>query len=71
MDWVIASSMELLLEPNGEHPATKTFKKALYEEGIPLTAFWVDGGHLRRHLRQPDHDLSGKRTEGVTRLASF
>lgn len=33
---------ELLLEPNGEHPPTKTFKKALYDEGIPLTAFLVD-----------------------------
>lgn len=33
---------ELLLEPNGEHPATKTFKQALYAEGIPLTAFLVD-----------------------------
>ena len=33
---------ELLLEPNGEHPATKAFKKALYEEGIPLTAFLVE-----------------------------
>jgi len=33
---------ELLLEPNGEHPATKAYKKALYEEGLPLTAFLVD-----------------------------
>ena len=33
---------ELMLEPNGEHPPTKAFKKALYEEGIPLTAFWVE-----------------------------
>lgn len=33
---------ELLLEPNGEHPATKAFKQALYKEGIPLTAFLVD-----------------------------
>ncbi|KAA3609157.1 MAG: VOC family protein [Planctomycetota bacterium] len=33
---------ELMLEPNGEHPPTKAFKKALYEEGIPLTAFLVD-----------------------------
>lgn len=33
---------ELLLEPNGEHPPTKTFKRALYDEGIPLTAFLVD-----------------------------
>ena len=33
---------ELMLEPNGEHPATKAFKTALYKEGIPLTAFWVE-----------------------------
>lgn len=33
---------ELMLEPNGEHPPTKAFKKALYEEGIPFTAFLVD-----------------------------
>lgn len=33
---------ELMLEPNGEHPPTKAYKKALYEEGIPLTAFEVD-----------------------------
>ena len=33
---------ELLLEPNGEHPATKTYKQALYGEGLPLTAFAVD-----------------------------
>ena len=33
---------ELILEPNGEHPPTKAFKKSLYEEGIPLTAFQVD-----------------------------
>lgn len=30
---------ELLLEPCGEHPPTKAFKQALFEEGIPLTAF--------------------------------
>ena len=33
---------ELLLEPNGEHPPTKAYKKAIYEEGLPLTAFLVD-----------------------------
>jgi catechol 2,3-dioxygenase-like lactoylglutathione lyase family enzyme len=33
---------ELMLEPNGEHPPTKAFKQALYEEGIPLAAFQVD-----------------------------
>lgn len=33
---------ELMLEPNGEHPATKAYKQALYAEGIPQTAFEVD-----------------------------
>jgi predicted enzyme related to lactoylglutathione lyase len=32
---------ELLLEPSG-NPATKTFKKAIFEQGIPLTAFAVE-----------------------------
>ncbi len=33
---------ELLLEPNGEHAATKAFKQAIYAEGLPLAAFEVD-----------------------------
>lgn len=33
---------ELMLEPAGEHPATKTYKAALVAEGIPITAFEVD-----------------------------
>lgn len=33
--------VELVLEPNG-HPAAKTFQKALFDEGIPFTAFSVD-----------------------------
>ncbi|HUS77951.1 MAG TPA: VOC family protein [Patescibacteria group bacterium] len=32
---------ELLLEPS-DNPATKTFKKALYEQEIPLTSFAVE-----------------------------
>src|SRR5215212_5981608 len=32
---------ELLLEPN-DNPAAKTFQKAIFEQGIPLTAFMVD-----------------------------
>ena len=32
---------ELLLEPS-ENPATKTFKKAVSEQGIPVAAFAVD-----------------------------
>ena len=35
------ADIELLLEPN-ENPAAKTFQKALFEQGIPLTAFAVD-----------------------------
>ncbi len=33
--------VELLLEPS-DNPATRAFKKAIYEQGIPLTAFAVD-----------------------------
>jgi predicted enzyme related to lactoylglutathione lyase len=33
--------IELALEPN-ENPAAKTFQKAIYEQGIPLTAFAVE-----------------------------
>ena len=33
---------QLMLEPCGEHPATKAFKTAIYEEGIPIAAFEVD-----------------------------
>ena len=32
---------ELLLEPS-DNPATKAFKKAIFEQGIPLTAFVVE-----------------------------
>lgn len=32
---------ELLLEPN-DNPAAKTFQKALFDQGIPATAFEVD-----------------------------
>ena len=32
---------ELVLEPDA-HPAAATFKKAMYEDGIPFTAFAVD-----------------------------
>lgn len=33
--------VELLLEPN-DNPASKTFQRAIYEQGIPLTSFAVD-----------------------------
>lgn len=40
---------ELLLEP-ADHPAAKTFRKALMEDGIPFTSFEVDDVH-REHER--------------------
>lgn len=33
--------IELLLEPN-DNPAAKTYQKAIYEQGIPLTSFAVE-----------------------------
>ena len=33
--------VELVLEPNG-NPAAKTYQRALFEQGIPLTAFAVE-----------------------------
>jgi hypothetical protein len=35
---------ELLLEPN-DNPAAKTFQAALFQQGVPLTAFGVDDIH--------------------------
>ena len=35
------ADIELLLEPNS-NPAAQTFQKAIFEQGIPLTAFAVD-----------------------------
>jgi catechol 2,3-dioxygenase-like lactoylglutathione lyase family enzyme len=47
---------ELLLEPNGEHPATKAYKKAIYEEGIPLAAFLVED-IIAEHARLQSLDV--------------
>jgi catechol 2,3-dioxygenase-like lactoylglutathione lyase family enzyme len=33
--------VELLLEPN-DNPAARTYQRAIFEQGIPLTAFAVD-----------------------------
>ncbi|MHB1420155.1 MAG: VOC family protein [Bacillota bacterium] len=35
------NDIELLLEPN-DNPAAKTYQKAIFEQGIPLTAFFVE-----------------------------
>lgn len=34
-------TVELLLEP-GEHPAASTYQKAIFDAGLPATAFFVD-----------------------------
>ncbi|SFS59254.1 VOC family protein [Marininema halotolerans] len=36
-----SGEIELVLEPN-ENPAAKTYQKALYDQGIPFTSFFVD-----------------------------
>ncbi|MDE0183893.1 MAG: VOC family protein [Candidatus Poribacteria bacterium] len=36
--------VELVLEPNA-NPASKTFQKSIYEQGIPYTSFAVDDIH--------------------------
>ena len=33
---------ELMLEPAGDHPATKSWRESLYAEGIPVAAFRVE-----------------------------
>jgi len=35
------AEIELVLEPN-ENPAARTYQKAIYDQGIPATAFFVD-----------------------------
>ena len=36
--------LELLLEPN-ENPAAQVFQQAMFEQGLPATAFFVDDIH--------------------------
>lgn len=39
-----ADGIELLLEPT-VHPAAQSYQKAIYEDGIPATMFFVDDLH--------------------------
>ena len=63
---------ELLLEPS-DNPATKTFKKALYEQGIPLTSFAVeDIQEEYARLRELDVSFTMKPTKmGLVTVAVF
>jgi len=55
---------ELLLEPN-DNPAAKSFQEALFEQGIPLTAFAVDDiqGEYER-LKKLGVAFRGEPTQG-------
>ncbi len=63
---------ELLLEPS-DNPATQAFKKAIYEQGIPLTAFAVDDLEAEyQRLKSLGVRFSMPPTEmGPTRIAVF
>jgi len=63
---------ELVLEPD-ENPAAKTFKKALFEQGIPLTAFQVDDLE-KEYARMKKLDVAFKKPPtqmGPVTLAMF
>lgn len=51
-------NIELLLEPNA-NPAASTFQRALFEQGIPFTAFFVDDLN-REYERLKQLDVSFK-----------
>jgi catechol 2,3-dioxygenase-like lactoylglutathione lyase family enzyme len=55
---------ELLLEPN-DNPAAKVFQEALFQQGIPLTAFGVDDiqGEYKR-LKKLGVAFKGEPTNG-------
>jgi catechol 2,3-dioxygenase-like lactoylglutathione lyase family enzyme len=64
--------VELLLEPN-HNPAAKTYQKALFDQGIPLTAFAV--GDVQKEyeaLRKRGVHFRSKPTQaGPTTIAVF
>lgn len=63
---------ELLLEPN-DNPAAKTFQDALFEQGIPLTAFEVEDIQREyERMRELGVRFTQEPTEsGPTTLAVF
>ena len=63
---------ELVLEP-GENPAAKVFRKAIYEQGIPFTAFMVaDIQKEYKRLTKLGVAFRGEPTNmGMTSMAMF
>lgn len=66
------NEVELLLEPNA-NPAAQVFQKALFEQGIPLTAFAVDNTpHEYEKLKEKGVVFSMEPTNvGTTTVAVF
>jgi catechol 2,3-dioxygenase-like lactoylglutathione lyase family enzyme len=64
--------LELVLEPN-ENPAAKAYQKALYDAGIPLTAFSYDDihGECQRLMGRGVSFLSGPTEMGTVTVATF
>lgn len=63
---------EIILEPIGFEPA-KTYQKALYNAGIPLTAFYVEDIEKEyKRLKELGIEFSMEPTQmGPTKLAVF
>ncbi|MFW6175943.1 MAG: VOC family protein [Acidobacteriota bacterium] len=63
---------QLVLEPDA-HPAARAFKKALYEDGIPLTSFAVDDVRAEyQRLRDRGVTFTQEPTEmGPVTVATF
>ena len=64
--------VELLLEPN-ENPAAQVFQKALFDQGIPLTAFAVEDTQ-REYVRLKDLGVrftTEPQPMGPTTIATF
>lgn len=64
---------ELMLEPNGGHAATDVYKRALYEEGIPATAFVVDDCNAEyARLKEKGVEFKGEPMDaGMSVVATF
>ncbi len=64
--------IELLLEPNN-NPAAKTYQQAIFDQGIPATAFVVDDIHKEyERLKEQGVEFSMEPTEsGPAILAIF
>jgi catechol 2,3-dioxygenase-like lactoylglutathione lyase family enzyme len=64
--------VELVLEPN-TNPASKTFQRAIFEQGIPQTAFSVDDIQVEyERLKKAGVEFRGEPMQaGTTTLAIF